>query len=110
MNPAKLEESLKKLTIEQLRERLNESRQAPHFSAKSLLDIGIGGSNVAQLGHPDKWLRDTFRARNRSLQPNTTSPKVYANVGRANEYQKYNLKLLQFRDVQMKYARFKEMK
>lgn len=44
------------------------------------------------------------------MQHKTTSPKIYVPIGKANEWQKYNLKLLQFRDVQMKYAQFKKMK
>ena len=69
-------------------------RQSPYFSAKSLLDIGIGGSRVANLPNKPKKNRNAFGNRNKSLQPATnSSPKVWIPIGKASELMKYNLKL-----------------
>lgn len=77
-------------------------RREPHFSAKSLLDIGIGGKNVA--GLPPK--RKVFGNRNRSLQPKNTSKKYYHPFGRATEIQKFALRLEQFKVMQAKYNQY----
>ena len=74
-----------KLSKEQLLEKLEKARQNPKFSAKELLDIGIGGSNVA--GLPNLPSKKAFGKKNRSVPPapKASSPKIYVPFGKSTE-------------------------
>ena len=92
---------LNSLTTAELAEVMKHRQ--PHFSAKSLLDIGIGGTNVAGLPNKPKNqnkavpIRNAFGRRNRSLQPVYTCKKYYHPFGKATEIQKFALRLEEFK-------------
>ena len=87
----------------------------PQFSAKSLLDIGIGGTNVAGLPNKPKNqnkavpMRNAFGRRNRSLQPVNTCKKYYHPIGKATERMKFALRIEEFKQMQKHYSQFKQM-
>ena len=99
---------LNSLTTAELAEVMKHRQ--PNFSAKSLLDIGIGGSNVAGLPNKPKYqkkavpMRNAFARRNRSLQPVHTCKKYYHPFGKATEIQKFALRLEEFKQMQKHYS------
>ena len=99
---------LNSLTTAELAEVMKHRQ--PRFSAKSLLDIGIGGNNVAGLPNKPKKVqravpqRIAFGRRNRSLQPVRTCKKYYHPFGKATEIQKFALRIEEFKEMQQKYS------
>ena len=57
----------------------------PKFSARSLLDIGLGGSKVAGIPNSKVKSRAVFGRRNGSLPTQSQSPKFYHPLGKATE-------------------------
>lgn len=78
---------------------------SPHFSAKSLLSIGIGGSKVAGIPNVKDSKRKTFNKRHKSVQPGVK----YVPMGKATEIQKYNLQLQRFKQTQALMAQYKRI-